>query len=241
MHKLIRLGLQGVVIALLAMAQVAQAQSVADYSQIIRSPIRTEQDLKIDPTRKPLEMLNFIQAQPGMVVLDIFSGGGYTAQLMRLAVGSSGKVWAFNTKPSQALADRLNMHPQSNFLPYVGNLNTLIPESNGQIDIVTIVNSYHDMVNAHPDIAMTNQRIYALVKPGGMLIIRDHEARAGSGKSATKTLHRIDPAAVIADFESVGFKKIAEGDFLKSPGGTLEESSNNVAVPIQGFILKFTK
>jgi predicted methyltransferase len=225
----------------LTLALIAHSQSDSDYLQAIKSPIRIEQDLKIDQTRKPLEMLKFIQPKPGMVVLDIFSGGGYTAQLMNLAVGPSGKVWAFNTRPSQALADRLQMHPQSNLIPVVGTLNELLTDSDGRVDIVRIVNSYHDMVNANSEIQITNKRIYDLLKPGGILIIRDHEAKAGAGKSVTKTLHRIDPLSVTQDFESVGFRKIQEGDFVKISADSKEEHSSKNETGTQGFVFKFMK
>ena len=228
-------------ITTLMFSSIAHSQTYINYSQVIQSSLRTDQDLKIDSTRKPLEMLKFIQPQPGMAVLDIFSGGGYTAQLMKLAVGPSGKVLAFNTRPSQALLDRLQMHPQSNFIPIVGTLNELIEGTYELFDIVTVVNSYHDMVNANPEIQITNKRIFDLLKPGGTLIIRDHEAKAGVGKSVTKTLHRIDPISVTQDFESVGFKKIQEGDFVKNPEDTMEQHSSKSETGTQGFVFKFIK
>ena len=106
--------------------------------------------------------------------------------------------------------------------------------------MITIINSYHDMVNANPTIQTTNQRIYQLLKLGGILIVRDHEALEGAGKTATRTLHRIEPAAVIADFEAVGFKKVSEGDFLKNSQDAKEEHWNKLSTP-SGFILKFIK
>jgi predicted methyltransferase len=241
MNKFTNVLIKFFLIANLTLALIAHAQSDSDYLQTIKSPLRTEQDLKIDQTRKPLDMLKFIQPRPGMAVLDIFSGGGYTAQLMNLAIGPSGKVWAFNTRPNQALTDRLQMHPQSNLIPVDGTLNELLTDSNGLIDIVTIVNSYHDMVNVNPEIQITNKRIYDLLKPGGILIIRDHEAKAGTGKSVTKTLHRIDPVSVTQDFESVGFRKIQEGDFVKNSADSKEEHSSKNETGTQGFVFKFIK
>jgi len=241
MNKFFAVSIKAIFITHLMLSSIAYSQTFSDYSQVIQNPLRTEQDVKIDSTRKPLDMLKFIQPQTGMVVLDIFSGGGYTAQLMNLAVGPTGKVWAFNMRPNQALADRLQMRPQNNFIPVVGTLNELLPESSGLVDIVTIVNSYHDMVNANSEIQITNKRIYDLLKPGGILIIRDHEAKAGVGKSVTKTLHRIDPLSVVQDFESVGFKKIQEGDFVKNPADTMEEHSGKSETATQGFVFKFLK
>lgn len=232
---------KNVLILSMLVAPISFALSNQNYLQIIQSPVRTEQDLKMDRTRKPMETLEFIQVKPGMTVLDIFSGGGYTAQLMALAVGPSGKVLAFNVKPSDALQDRLQKNPQKNLMPVINSIHQLAPDSEGPVDVVTIINSYHDIVNADPEIQTTNKRIYQLLKLGGLLIIRDHEAKHGSGKTVTKTLHRIDPSSVIADFESVGFVKVAEGDFLKNPEDSKDEHSSKPGLLTQGFILKFQK
>jgi predicted methyltransferase len=221
---------------------VAVAQPVMDNNAMIQSPIRTEQDRAMDAKRKPMEMLQLIQAKSGMQVLDLFSGAGYTAQLMALAVGPSGKVIAMNTKPNEALLKRLEAHPQSNLMPVISSLTELLPGQQAEFDLVTIVNSYHDMVNLNPDIMVTNKRIYELLKPSGVLIVRDHAALEGTGKSATKTLHRIDPAAVVADFQAVGFRQVAEGNFLKSPHDPKTEHSYRMGdIPPEGFVFKFVK
>jgi predicted methyltransferase len=55
-------------------------------------------------------------------------------------------------------------------------------------------------------------------------------------------LHRIDPAAVDEDFQKVGFKKVAQGDFLKSPQDTKEKHSNQMGDTLaEDFIFKWVK
>jgi predicted methyltransferase len=226
----------------LSIAFSAQAQSQNDLNAIIDNPIRTEQDRKLDSKRMPMQMLLFIQAKPGMKVLDIISGSGNTAQLLALAVAPSGKVYAMNIKPNEALTERLSRQTQTNIYPIVSALEELTTEPNGSFDLITIINSYHDMINVKPEIEVVNQRIYDLLKSNGILIVRDHSAKDGTGKSVTKTLHRIDPALVIENFQKVGFKKLAEGDFLKSPLDTKEKHSAQTGdILPEGFIFKFIK
>ena len=218
------------------------AQSRMELISIIENPIRSDQDRKLDARRKPLEMLLFIQAKPGMKVLDIFSAAGHTAQLLALAVAPTGKVFALNLKPNEALMERVSRQPQTNIIPIVSSIDDLTKEPNGSFDLITIVNSYHDMNNVKPDIGPINQRIYDLLKPSGELVVRDHAAKDGAGKSQTKTLHRIDPVSVVEDFQKVGFKKVAEGDFLKSPQDTKEKHSNQLGdIFPEDFIFKFVK
>ncbi|HVN34481.1 MAG TPA: hypothetical protein VMU96_04390, partial [Casimicrobiaceae bacterium] len=86
------------------------------YQKVIASPLRTEQDLKIDASRHPAEFLPFTQVQPGMRVLDVSAGAGYTSQLLALAVGPTGMVWAQTPNPGAALQKRIADHPQANLV-----------------------------------------------------------------------------------------------------------------------------
>ena len=46
------------------------------------------------------------------------------------------------------------------------------------------------------DPAVLNKAVFAALKPGGIYLIIDHVAAAGSGMRDTDTLHRIDPDIV---------------------------------------------
>ena len=56
-----------------------------------------------------------------------------------------------------------------------------------------------------------------MLKPGGIYFVEDHAAVAGSGITATSTLHRIDPAAVIEELTAAGFALDAQSDILANP------------------------
>src|SRR4051812_28535774 len=55
-----------------------------DYRGIVASPVRTDQDRRMDESRKPVEFLPFTQVRPGMQALDMAAGGGYTSQLLAI-------------------------------------------------------------------------------------------------------------------------------------------------------------
>ena len=87
-----------------ASPQSDSSQAVSEiYKQAVASPIRTDDDRNADAKRKPLEFLQFTNVRPGMRVLDIAAGGGYTTQLLALVVGSNGTVWAQGTQSRQHL------------------------------------------------------------------------------------------------------------------------------------------
>ena len=64
------------------------------------------------------------------------------------------------------------------------------------VDMVFTSQNYHDLHNFPIDIGGFNKNVFNSLKPGGLYVILDHSAPAGSGFSDTKTLHRIDAAAV---------------------------------------------
>ncbi|HUQ73301.1 MAG TPA: hypothetical protein VM183_01145, partial [Burkholderiales bacterium] len=59
-------------------------------AEIVASPDRSAADRTNDVRRKPELVLAFIGVRPGMTVLDVSAGGGYTTELMARAVGPTG-------------------------------------------------------------------------------------------------------------------------------------------------------
>src|ERR1700746_198454 len=81
--------------ACLAMTATAQDRA-PDYAAIIAAPDRTEADLQTDKRRDPAKLLAFTGAHPGMKVLDMGAGGGYSTELMARAIAPSGVVYGQN-------------------------------------------------------------------------------------------------------------------------------------------------
>ena len=219
----------------------AEQSPEARAQAVIASPIRTDQDRRMDASRNPAQFLPFIGVKPGMVVLDVSAGAGYTSQLLALSVGPEGKVFAQRQQPGDALTKRLADRPQANFVPVYQSFEDPVPASAPRLDLVTIVNNYHDIVYLPVDRAKMNQRLYAALKPGGRLVIVDHSAKPGAGISVAKSLHRIDRAAVVADLTQAGFVLDAEGDFLRNPSDTRENSSGDGQVMTDKFVLRFVR
>lgn len=211
------------------------------YQAVIASPVRTDQDRRMDASRRPAEFLPFTQVAPGMQVLDIAAGGGYTTQLLALAVGPKGMVWAQAQQPGAALTKRLADQPQANIVVVKRPFDDPVPEDAPKLDLITIVNNYHDISYLPVDRAKMNQRLFAALKPGGRLVIVDHSALAGTGITAGKTLHRIEEAVVVAEVRQAGFVLDAEGAFLRNPADPRDQSSNEPKVPTDKFALRFVK
>ena len=218
-----------------------KAAAATRYESVIASPIRTDQDRRMDASRHPAEFLAFAEAKPGMKVLDVSAGAGYTSQLLALAVTPSGMLWAQSPKPGPTLLKRLEDHPQSDFVIVTQPFEDPVPEGTPKLDLITLVLNYHDITYLPVDRAKMNQRLFAALKPGGHFVVIDHSGRSGTGITEGKTLHRIDEAVVLTEVRQAGFVLETEGNFLRNPADTREESSNQPKVPTDKFALRFVK
>jgi predicted methyltransferase len=214
--------------------------SAEAYRAMLASPLRTARDHEFDARRDPVDLLQFAHVRPGMRVLDVATGGGYTSQLLALAVGPSGKLWAQTPQPGAALKERLAAHPQENFIVVARPFDDPVPPEAVPLDLVTLVLNYHDISYLPVDRDAMNRKIFAALKPGGHYVVIDHSALAGTGISAGKTLHRIEEAFVVAEVKRAGFVLEREGAFMRNAADTRTESS---APPkaTDKFVLRFVK
>ena len=209
--------------------------------KVIESPIRTDQDRRMDASRRPAELLTLMQVGPGMTVLDVAAGGGYTSQLLALAVGPNGKLWAQREQPGAALTKRLADQPQANLVVVLRPYENPVPADAPKLDLVTLILNYHDITYQPVDRAKMNQSIFDALKPGGHYVLIDHAANAGADISSGKALHRIDPAIVIAEAQNAGFVLEARSDAWRDPADTRERSSGDSSNPSDKFALRFIK
>lgn len=237
-----------IVVAIVCMLPGCATTRVADpaamralYANVIASPARTDLDRRMDEERHPAQFLPFTGVQPGMQVLDVSAGGGYTSQLLALAVGPSGTVWAQAPKPGATLVKRVADQPQPNLVVIARPFEDPAPGDAVKLDLVTLILNYHDISYQPVDRAKMNAALYAALKPGGHFVVIDHSGRSGTGISEGRTLHRIDEAVVLDEVRRAGFVLEAEGDFLRNPADTRSESSNRPKVPTDKFALRFVK
>ena len=215
---------------------------VAERNQkVIESPIRTDQDRRMDASRRPADLLALTQVKPGMQVLDVSAGGGYTSQVLALAVGPTGKVWAQREQPGAALTKRLADNPQTNLVIVLRSLESPVPEGAPKLDLVTLILNYHDISYLPVDRSKMNRAILDALKPGGYFVLMDHSAKAGADISSGKSLHRIDQAIVVAEVQKAGFVLQAQSDAWRDPADTREQSSGDSKIPTDKFALRFVK
>jgi predicted methyltransferase len=235
-----------VVVGLALAARDARAQATPDYAALLAAPDRSDADRDADKRRDPLPLLKFAGPKPGMTVLDMGAGGGYSTELMARAVAPNGKVYGqFPADGFQKAIDNFNARLKTpamsdaaaDFRPF----DDPIPPDVSNLDLITFLFYYHDTTYMNVDRAQMDRKMFAGLKPGGILVLADHSAAAGADISVGKSLHRIDEAIVRKELEAAGFKFVAAGDFWRVPGDTRDFSSNRPPSPVDAFVLKYQK
>jgi predicted methyltransferase len=224
------------------------------YEQAAANEGRTDADRARDAGRKPAEVLEFFAIQPGMTVLDMYSGGGYYTEMLSHIVGPEGSVIAHS---NQAYAGFVGEEATNRYANNrLGNVEILMAENNelalpnASFDAIMMVLAYHDIYYVDPDNGWPEidgprfvETLYNGLRPGGILAVVDHSAAPGSPSETGNTLHRIDPDIVTAELEAAGFVLEAKSDVLRNMD---DDHSVNMGAPeVRGktdrFVFRFRK
>lgn len=211
-----------------ASATPPRAASADDIARVLALPTRSAEDRERDARDRPSEVLAHAGFGPGDTIADIFGGGGYYSEILASIVGADGQVLLVNNAPYDAYAKKgLGPRLAGQRLPnvrYTIAPNEALGLGENTLDGAVIVMSYHDLYYVDPaqgwpavDAAQFIDQIVAALKPGDRLLIVDHAAREGSGKTDAQTLHRIDEAFAIADFTAHGLVFDGRLDTLRNP------------------------
>lgn len=194
-------------LALLAAGATVDARTAASpIAAAIADAARPAEDTARDVARKPARMLAFSGVRPGMVVGELLPGGGYFTRLFARAVGPRGAVFAW--MPAGAPPRFVDKFKPVSDNPAYRNVTLLLQDSFAPprpVDVVWTSQNYHDLHLRGGTAEAANAAAFRALKPGGIYIVVDHVARAGSGTSDTDTLHRIDPETVKAEVARAGF------------------------------------
>jgi predicted methyltransferase len=242
-------------LAALALSAVgARAAAVpANIAAAVADAGRPDADKQRDANRKPAETLAFVGIKPGEKIGELLPGGGYFTRILSKAVGPKGKVFALvPQRPANAPADMPDMAARMKVITDDANYANVIlvqqplsslaaPEP---VDLVFTALNYHDLHNIpRIDVAKFNKVVLDSLKPGGLYVVIDHSAEAGSGVRDTAKLHRIDKDSVKSEVTAAGFEFVGGSDILSSAADPRTATVFDPAIrgKTDQFILKFRK
>jgi predicted methyltransferase len=250
----IKLAALSLALATTTLASYASAQPANIAAAVSATADRSPDNVKLDESRKPSEVLRFLGLRQGMNVLDLFGANGYWTEIMAPAVGAKSHVtiWEasqfYNDKEKAALAAYIAKHPNVSVVTSPFEAPDL-PKN--YADFVILNDNYHDtywksdkykIPQMDPNAFL--KAVYAAMKPGAVIGVIDHVANPNSDTRATvEKFHRIDPNVVKADFKRAGFVLVGSSDLLRNPADKhdLLVFDPNIRGKTDRFIFKFKK
>lgn len=231
----------------------AETPVAYDYSSALASDLRTEEDLDKDEARLPAETLAFTGVEPGDAVLELEAGGGYFTSLLAAVVGDEGMVYMQNPQEFDSFwgggdPPRLVGLPETvSYLRTDFDDFSALPDES--IDVVTWIMGPHELWytpdgsdglgEADPSFA----EIARVLKSGGVLVMQDHKAPAGSPPTTGGDTHRIDPAIIDGLATENGLVLTESSDLFAHPDDDL--TMNVFAPEVRGktdqFLVKYVK
>jgi predicted methyltransferase len=209
--------------ALLALAPAATAQTQADIPALrkeakadpaikaaLDDKART-MDARLEDDGRMVEIiLKAIDAKPGERAIDIGSGSGYLALLVSSMVGPKGHVDMHNT-PGW-INQFPTMEPERQKIrikqPNIGWVTTTWTDISGapdSYDIIVMGQVYHDVFLEGESNDAMNEKLFAMLKPGGRVVVEDHDAIETMPLAQQVGLHRISHGDVTGQMIRAGF------------------------------------
>jgi len=223
-----------------------------DYvAAALAAPARKE-DAADDERRHAAAIMAFAEVKPGQKVLELVPGSGYWTRMFSAIVGPKGHVFTVWPKEMEKYAVK-SLATWKDLIAAGTYANVTILEQPAAtlsvaqpVDVVFTSQNYHDYYDKFMgpvDIATFNKQVMAALKPGGVFVIIDHTAQAGSGTRDTDSLHRIDPEVVKKDLKDAGFVFDGSSDALHNAADPLTAKVFDPAIRghTDQFVYRFRK
>jgi predicted methyltransferase len=239
------------VAASLGAAAVVAAPAIPAYVTAAVADTGRDADRDADARRHLAEVVAFSGVKPGDKVVDLIPGGGYFTKVFSKIVGPKGHV--FMIWPNEYAKEAQPDPVKNEALATSGYPNTSVILQPGAafatpepVDLVFTAQNYHDYPDKFMgkiDPMVFNRAVYKALKPGGVFLVIDHTAEAGSGLRDTDTLHRIDPTIVKSQVVAAGFVFEGDSKVLRNPDDDLKKLvfDKSIRGHTDQFVFKFRK
>jgi predicted methyltransferase len=214
--------------ALALTALGAAAATTPSYiTSAIKDPAR-KAETSYDQSRQLAAVMEFAQVKPGQKVVELVPASGYWTRVFSRIVGDKGHVYTIWPDGYQQYVEQEYAGWQKLVTTEYKNVSLIrggagdikVPEQADLVFTNQNYHDYHDKFMGPVDMVAFDKKVFEALKPGGLFVVIDNVAPAGSGFADTDTTHRVDPEAVKKEVESAGFVFDGSSDVLKNPDDT---------------------
>ena len=187
-----------------------EAKADAAIRKALDDPSRAMESRLRDKGRHVDLILRAAAVRPGDRVLDVASGSGYLALLFAPLAGDKGHVDIHNTPGWIAQFPSMEVDRQQAYIkkPNIGWITQPWNELDApaaSYDVIMLGQVYHDVVLEGGDYPAFNRRLFAMLKPGGRVVVEDHDANELLTLREQVDQHRISHGDATGQFLRAGF------------------------------------
>lgn len=223
----------------------------ASLKEAMKSPLRTEKEIKRDRNRMPIETLKFFGLRSNMKVVELLPGRGWYTKLLAPVLAEKGElsVAVGTGTVSRILLDKEGMgfvnviSDNANARKEKGaRFYTLDQFNLGQTDtdMIFTFRNYHNFDFKARQ--LMNQAVFKALKSGGVYAVVDH-TRRHMQKLDNENGRRVDPVLAIKEIQDAGFVLVDYTDLHYRADDELryEVGRKTVTGNTDRFTLKFKK
>ena len=162
----------------------------------VKNPLRKIENTEKDHLNKPVEILKFAELSSDMNVLNLSPVDEFYNELLNNVINEDK-----NGLVIDAGIDNLNSNKNS-------------------LDRVFMIESYHKLYSdfSEPKIDAVQKflkEVRHALKPGGLVIVIDHDAEKGSSIATASSINRLSDEIVMSDMKNAGFEFVDNIHILK--------------------------
>ena len=163
-----------------------------------------------DPKNRPDQILEALSLQPGQIIADIGSGGGYFSFRFADAVGKKGKVYVVDTDQGllEVIGDAAKQKGLTNLEAVLATKeDPSLPDKS--LDLIFMRNVYHHL----PDRVGYFRDLGVALRPHGKIIIVEHKPD-GFFSFHRRFGHTTSKGTIIEELEKAGYLLVKDHDSL---------------------------
>lgn len=238
-----------ILIAIVALLSVGQANAALDWQTALDGAQRSDANKQRDQYRHPRATLEFFGLREDMTVVEISPGGGWYTEVLTPLLREKGTLYAAHYalnggspyyrkslgKFLVKLAEAKDFYQQV----IVTQLQPpLIAETApaGTADLVVTFRNVHSWINAGTGAAVL-EAAYKALKPGGVLGLVQHRAQPGSSVVGQADNGYVLQKQTIDLVEAAGFKLVASSEINANPKDSADHPEGVWTLP-PGLALK---
>ncbi len=227
-----------------ALAETKHRSTAAGLKKILKSEHRAPGNADRDKYRNPKKTLAFFGVKPNMTVFEYGPGAGWYTELLAPLLAAEGKLIVNNGDPKGPAESRGTYYAKrfQNFLdkaPEVyGKIQTItVTDStkpalglDGTLDMALVIRGSHGWKRRGATAAWLAE-IHKALKPGGILGVVQHRAKADADPKASAEKGRLPQKALIAEFEAAGFKLVGKSEVNANKKDTKDQPQGVWTLP----------